>query len=316
MNQPRLETLKPDGATLVTPCDPTKRHTCSVCHYQIAENDPSLLTEFPCNVRAFQNEVFHLWRCPQCQNIHCLEIVDLDRYYSQSPITTAIPDFARACFKNILKRLKRHGFSRSKSLLDYGCGNGLFVQYLKELGYDRISGYDPYSAEEKLHGSKILRQAPFDYILLQDVLEHVEDPHALLQQLDSLIAPGGYVFISTPNADRVDLSQPDRPEYYNEAHAPYHLHMYTPKTLEALGYQYQWRPIEFFERPYHDLKLGINSRFWTQYVHRFGGVLDVLYEPPQIWQVLLSPTLLIYYLFGYWLSFRTTMAIMFRKEIG
>jgi rubredoxin len=84
MNQPRLETLKPDGATLVTPCDPTKRHTCSVCHYQIAENDPSLLTEFPCNVRAFQNEVFHLWRCPQCQNIHCLEIVDLDRYYIRS----------------------------------------------------------------------------------------------------------------------------------------------------------------------------------------------------------------------------------------
>jgi 2-polyprenyl-3-methyl-5-hydroxy-6-metoxy-1,4-benzoquinol methylase len=311
-----MDDLNQNIATLIKDNIPEQRLKCSVCGYRINAIDRLLLVEFPCNVRAFQDEVFHVWRCPQCHNIHCLEVVDLDLYYSKYPITTAatIPYFARACFKNVLNRLKRHGFSKAHSLLDYGCGNGLFLQYLQELGFERSYGYDPYSSNDRFNAPEILQQAPFDYILLQDVLEHVENPRAILQQLDQLIAPGGYVFISTPNADKVDLSQSHLPEYCNEVHAPYHLHMYTRKTLEALGSEYQWQAAEFFERPYHDLILGINSRSWNQYIHLLDGSLDVLYEPPKIWQAITSPRFLLYLFFGYWLSFRTTMAIMFRKD--
>jgi len=34
--------------------------------------------------------------------------------------------------------------------------------------------------------------------LIQDVIEHVEDPNALLSELDALLAPGGHILIGTP----------------------------------------------------------------------------------------------------------------------
>ncbi|NEQ49342.1 MAG: class I SAM-dependent methyltransferase [Leptolyngbya sp. SIO3F4] len=294
-----------------------QRLNCSICHYQLNRNDTSLLSKFPCNVRAFRDESFHVWRCPQCRTIHCLEIVDLDHYYSQYPITTAVTNnSAQACFKNIYRRLKKHGFSKSHSLLDYGCGgNGLFVQYLRGLGYTKTYGYDPYASNLDFSFPDILKNAPFDYVLSQDVIEHVEDPHQFLSQINQLVAPGGYILIGTPNADNIDLSRPELAEYYNEVHVPYHLHMYNRETLESLGIQQNWQPVEFFKRPFHDLLIGMNSRAWNQYVRLFDGSLDVIYGPSQPWKAMTSIKFWFYALFGYWLSFQTNMAVMFHKKL-
>jgi SAM-dependent methyltransferase len=292
------------------------RLECSICNYRINLNDESLFATFPCNVRAFKDEKFRVWRCPSCKTIHCLEVVDLDRYYEKYPIASAVAhDSARACYKNILQRLKKHGFSQTHSMLDYGCGgNGLFVQYLQECGFTNSYGYDPYSPQDNLSNPEILQQSPFDYILLQDVIEHVEDPNALLSKLNSLLAPGGYILIGTPNADNIDLSQPNVAEFYNEVHVPYHLHMYNRQSLELLGSYQKWESVDFFDRPFHDLLFGMNSRAWNQYVRLFDGSLDVIYEPSQTWKALSSYKFIYYTLFGYWLSFRTNMSVMFRKQ--
>lgn len=46
---------------------------------------------------------------------------------------------------------------------------------------------------------------PYDFITMGEVLEHVEDPVGLLQQLYRLLAPGGTVFITAPaNAPAID----------------------------------------------------------------------------------------------------------------
>lgn len=45
----------------------------------------------------------------------------------------------------------------------------------------------------------------FDFIALGEVIEHVEDPPALLAQLRNLLAPGGTAFVSAPaNAPTID----------------------------------------------------------------------------------------------------------------
>lgn len=295
----------------------TQRIECLICNYRIEPNNESLSATFPCNVRAFKDEEFKVWRCPNCRTIHCLDVVDLDYYYAQYPIASAVAhQSAQACYQNIYKRLKKHGFSQTHSLLDYGCGgNGLFVQYLKKRGFMNCHGYDPYSSPETFGNPNILKQAPFDYILLQDVIEHIEEPKALLSELNNLIAPGGYILIGTPNADNIDLNQPDVAEYYNEVHVPYHLHLYTREVLESLGKKQGWEPVDFFDRPFHDLWFGMNSRAWNEYVRLFDGSLDVIYEPSNIWKPLTSYKFLFYAIFGYWLSFRTNMAVMFRKNI-
>lgn len=290
-----------------------KRLDCLICNYAADLNDQSLFATFACNVRAFKGEEFKVWRCPGCKTIHCLEVVDLDHYYAKYPIAGAVAhDSARACYRNLCQRLIKHGFKKTHRFLDYGCGgNGLFVQYLRDRGFTHCEGYDPYSP--RFGDPAILQKAPFDYILIQDIIEHVEDPDLLLSKLDGLLAPGGYVYIGTPNANNIDLTQPNVAEYYNEVHVPYHLHMYTRATLELLSDRQGWESVEFFEHPYPDLWFGVNSRAWNQYVRLSDGTIDTIYEPTNIWKAVTSYRFLFYAFFGYWLSFRTSMAAVFRK---
>jgi 2-polyprenyl-3-methyl-5-hydroxy-6-metoxy-1,4-benzoquinol methylase len=84
--------------------------------------------------------------------------------------------------------------------------------------------------------------------LLQDVIEHVEDPNALLGELDGLLAPGGYILIGTPNTANIDLTRPNVSDFYNQVHVPYHLHLYTHESLELLGCRQGWKAVDFFDR--------------------------------------------------------------------
>jgi SAM-dependent methyltransferase len=190
----------------------------------------------------------------------------------------------------------------------------LFLQYLRQRGFTDCYGYDPYAAQEDFGNSTILKQEPFDYILIQDVIEHVEDPDALLAELDSLLAPGGYILIGTPNAAKLDLTRPGVSDFYNEVHVPYHLHLYTREGLELLGCRQGWKPVNFFDRPYHDTPwFSVNTRAWNQYQRLFDGTIDVIYEPIKLWKALTSYKYLFYALFGYWLSFKTGISVMFYK---
>ena len=295
-----------------------QRLECLICNYRVEPNNESAFSTFPCNVRAFMDEKFKVWRCPDCKTIHCLDVVDLDHYYAKFPIFQATLTWTyRVVYDNLCRQLTKHGFSKTHSLLDYGCGaKGLFVQYLQERGFANSYGYDPYGTKDGFGDPTTLERAPFDYISLQDVIEHVEEPHVLLGKLDSLLSPGGYILIGAPNPANLDLNRPDLPDHYNFVHVPYHLHIYTRETLESLGRCQGWEPVEFFDRRYDDTRwFGFNARAVHAYISLFDGSLDVIFEPFKYGKALTSYKFLFYAIFGYWLSFRSGMAIMFRKSI-
>jgi SAM-dependent methyltransferase len=295
-----------------------QRLDCLICNYHIEPNESTFAT-FPCHVRAFWGEKFKVWRCPNCLTIHSLDVVDLDPYYAKYPPTQATLTWPyRILYGKLCQQLTKHGFSKSHSMLDYGCGvQGLFLQYLRQQGFANCYGYDPYAPGDGFGDPKTLQQGSFDYILLQDVIEHVEDPHALLSQLDSLLSPGGYILIGTPNAANIKLNQSDSDYYNNEIHAPYHLHIYTRESLELLRFCQGWEFLDFFDRSYSDTHwFGLNTRAWTEYQRLFDNSVDVLYEPIKLWAALTSYTFIFYAIFGYWLSFRTYMSVMFRKSIS
>jgi 2-polyprenyl-3-methyl-5-hydroxy-6-metoxy-1,4-benzoquinol methylase len=293
-----------------------KRQRCIVCNYRISLEDISAFKTFQSNVRAFKDEKFKVWRCPSCETIHCLDVVDLAHYYSKYPFSKAKLNWTlRILYKNLYQQLTKQGLSKNQSILDYGCANGLFVEYLRQRGFKKCYGYDPYAPKHSFGNVKTLERGPFDYILLQDVIEHVEDPYKLLCDLDALLAPGGYIFIGTPNAAKIDLNQPHLSDYYNSIHAPYHLHIYTPTTLAALGRRQGWEPVEFCDRAFHDTPwFGLNTRAWNQYQRLFDGTLDVIYESLQLRKALTSFKFLFYAIFGYRLSLQTEMAMVFRKD--
>jgi len=98
-------------------------------------------------------------------------------------------------------------------VLDVGCGEGGAGRPLREAGASWISGIelDPDAAQRaatrydevvagRAEESLGRIQAPFDTILLYDVLEHLADPRSFLASLLGVASPGAHAHVSVPNA--------------------------------------------------------------------------------------------------------------------
>lgn len=102
-------------------------------------------------------------------------------------------------------------------LLDIGCGGGLLSEPMARLGFD-VTGVDAsvrnigaasaHAAEQGLSidyrcdtAENLLAAGagPFDVVLNMEVVEHVADPRAFLQDTAALLAPGGVMIIATLN---------------------------------------------------------------------------------------------------------------------
>lgn len=310
-----MTAVRPDlvgrPAWSVTPDGAAVRKSCALCGE--AWHGAIPLVEVPCHVRAFLGQVFQVWRCGQCRTIHNRQIVPLPHYYAKYPFARAKLTWPfRMFYRNLHARLRRFGLTADHSLLDYGCGQGLFVKYLRRHGHTQAHGFDPYGRPDGFGNRDVLGQGPFDFVLLQDVLEHVEDPRALLEELDSYLKPGGSIAIGTPNADRIDLARPQ--SFLNELHAPYHLHIYTREGVEQLGRQQGWTPSVFVDRAYHDTRIpGLNTRAGKAYQSLGDGTLDAALEPVRPARLALSPRFWWHAVTGYWLSDRADMTVAFRK---
>ena len=149
------------------------------------------------NVRAFKDESFVYVRCGSCGSLHARDEVDLGHYYAQYPFHNLPVDWRlHAMYANYLKRLQESGLKREDRVLDYGCGGGHFVTYLRERGYN-VQGFDEYSPK---FGDRAVLAERYDCIVSQDVLEHVPAPHALLEEFSRLTKPDALIALGTPNS--------------------------------------------------------------------------------------------------------------------
>ncbi len=97
-----------------------------------------------------------------------------------------------------------------KSVLDFGCADGVFLEFCKKyfsadtkiygtdlsermLDQARASGWDVFPLKE-VDTTKM----KFDLITLWDVIEHVEEPTVVIAKLKKLLKPGGKIFMETP----------------------------------------------------------------------------------------------------------------------
>jgi 2-polyprenyl-3-methyl-5-hydroxy-6-metoxy-1,4-benzoquinol methylase len=288
-----------------------ERTACCVCR---KEFDPARVESatVPSNVRAFRHETFNIWRCPDCRALHTREVVNLERYYTNYPLLKTLNDPARKAMSNSVRRLIEHGLSPDSALLDYGCGWGLFLEYLRELGYANARGYDPYSAVEAFHNPASLEPGTFDFIVLQDVVEHVEDLRVLFRELDAYLKPGGSVFVGTPCADGISLAKPM--DYWLQLHPPYHLHIYSQAALVQLAAEQGWTAVDVHRRPFYETKqLGMNSRAVRKYQAFSDGTLDAFTEPVPIDRLRRSVRWRLWARFGYWFTLGAEMTMLFRK---
>ena len=225
------------------------------------------------NVKRFQEETFTVWQCPSCASVHAADEVDLGHYYAHYPFhAQRISAGMRLMFAAKLRSLEKLGLVRTHRVLDYGCGGGAFVHFLRERGYEHARGYDPYVSEGEFATPP---GAGYDAVLSQDVLEHVEDPREHLATLRDLCVPGGLVVVGTPNAAAIDLAQPD--EYIHVLHQPYHRHIVAPDTLRTvaatLGLELVQVKLGFFG---NRAIPGMNGLFMRRMLRLQGDTIDEL----------------------------------------
>ena len=97
-------------------------------------------------------------------------------------------------------------------LLDLGCGSGAFVRRALSLGYAAEGLEFDSQAVAAAVGKGLpvregslpttgLGQASFDVVTLSQVIEHLHEPIAALQEIHRLLKPGGLFWLATPNMD-------------------------------------------------------------------------------------------------------------------
>lgn len=264
------------------------------------------------NVRKFQTERFRLWRCPTCASIHATDSVDLAHYYSGYPIFSAELNWMLdIVYGNLMKRLRRSGLAPGAKILDYGCGSGAFVKYLRANGHADAQGWDAYAGAYRDPG---VLDARYDCVVSQDVIEHVDSPLELLRTFDRLVVPGGLVSIGTPDAAAIDLSDAD--DFIHTLHQPFHRHILSAgalrKSAEAIG----WTVDRYYSTMYNNtLFPTMNPRFVLQYVRSHDDAFDLITEPIKLnsWRIW-SPATPFFALFGYFFDRHTDIQFLFRTK--
>lgn len=126
--------------------------------------------------------------------------------------------------------------ARARRILDYGCGAG---DYLARFAERDCYGVDPFAPRHGaapfawLEAGDIAAAAPFDWITMGHVLEHLTDPSAALAHLAGALAPGGGLWIATPNADSFLFTAAG--PWARDIDFPRHREVFSRRGLERLA---------------------------------------------------------------------------------
>lgn len=116
-------------------------------------------------------------------------------------------------YQRRLNLMKKYIPEKSK-VLDAGCATGDFVRFsassyemwgrdISEHAIAEAKQLSPQIAEHLSSGpleSASYENEMFDAIVLWDVIEHLWQPTDVIKLLNRILKPGGYLFLSTPNA--------------------------------------------------------------------------------------------------------------------
>ena len=183
-------------------------------------------------------------------------------------------------------RLSKIGadFFRGKTVLDYGCGGGSFLDLVSGLAKETL-GIEPFSGYHKsLHdrGHKIFSdietakskyQDKVDSIISFGVLEHVENPQQYLKDAHSLLKKGGKMYLETDNFNDI-LMKLNISSFVGFFYRTAHLWYFEDKTLKRMVKQAGFSDIRISFRHNFDMS---NVILWLRDNRPTGnGKLDFL----------------------------------------
>jgi len=134
--------------------------------------------------------------------------------------------------------------------LDFGCGNGGLVRYVREHANCQIVGFDqgwirdtaaaagiPYLDKAELDAHR----ESFDIVTGIEVLEHIIDPLEALRQVRSLLKTGGLFFFTTGNAQPYRQRLLSWPYLLPDIHVSFFEPQTMARALRRTGFEPEFR---------------------------------------------------------------------------
>jgi 2-polyprenyl-3-methyl-5-hydroxy-6-metoxy-1,4-benzoquinol methylase len=218
----------------------------------------------------YSTEYFDIVKCKECgfiftnprPNPH-----EISRYYT-SPDYMSHNSHSRGLVQSIYRYARKYmmrkklaliqdvaGTEKNFAMLDFGCGTGDFLGFVKQHGIyaegvepdaharevaKSVNNVDTYSLES----SEDITPGKFDVITLWHVLEHVHELHAQIDYFYRWLKPGGKLLIALPNINSYDAKKYGM--YWDALDVPRHLYHYAPKNLQQIIEKHHFR----FEQQY------------------------------------------------------------------
>ncbi|MGA9773189.1 MAG: class I SAM-dependent methyltransferase [Blastocatellia bacterium] len=145
-----------------------------------------------------------------------------------------------------------HPYVKDGSLLEVGCGSGMYLDLMRALGWKRVVGIDISSRAIEQAASELKLEAycgelkdvclddeSFDAVSLSHTLEHVSDPVGFLREAYRLMKRGARLAIVVPNIESLTARVFGQNWFHLDA--PRHLVNFTRSSLrvalERAGFQ-------------------------------------------------------------------------------
>ena len=133
--------------------------------------------------------------------------------------------------------------NNEKTLLDFGCGTGDFLEVAKKNSW-KVFGIEPNLEARAIANKKVensvfdviklseFNDSSFDIITLWHVLEHVSNLEELVLKLKALLKPTGVLIIAVPNYKSYDALH--YKEFWAAYDVPRHLWHFNKKSISNL----------------------------------------------------------------------------------
>lgn len=192
----------------------------------------------------------HVWLNPR-PAVSELAVVYPSTYYAYN--YGAINPIARKA-KELLDRRKmariiRHCAAAPRSYLDVGCGDGRFLRVMEHSGVPRRALYgleldqrvvaqlrgQGYSGVfcERAEKVSSFPESGIDLVTMFHVIEHIDNPGAVVRSIRRWLPPGGIFALETPNLESWDARLFHR-TYWGGYHIPRHWNLFTPASITRL----------------------------------------------------------------------------------
>ncbi|MBF0253122.1 MAG: class I SAM-dependent methyltransferase [Candidatus Omnitrophica bacterium] len=234
----------------------TKNYICPICGSHSG-------------ILGYKNGV-HAVKCPVC-TFTWKDMQDLPKDYYDTWQYGSAFSFGQRNKKNVFKfrldLIAKVCDGQINKIMDFGCGKGEFVKFLRNDKNYEAYGCDigPDTPDKTYFFKSDISDLPLselDLITSFETFEHIENISAVLDALASRLRKNGYMYIET---QYTHINHILSWEYFDKAH---HVSFYNPKSMKTLMEKHGMELIYYDNKPW-PLNLRILKRKVLHFSYRF-----------------------------------------------